>query len=83
MKKSLQSILPNQNNFIKIAKHLAEKKKVSTFIDCNTVCHYFCGAYSTDTKYVITYVNSANKVDRHVFTSFTDLLIYFHKEMKG
>ena len=84
MKKSLHKILPNQNNFIKIAKHLAEKKGMSVFVDCDTVCHYINGKYHTGVKYVITYIdNIQQEVPQHTFTSFTDLLIYFHKEMKG
>ena len=83
MKKSLHKIIPSQNNFIKIAKYLAEKKEMSTFIDCDTVCHYHNDEYNVETKYIITYVNSKNKVDQYTFNSFTDLLIYFRKEMKG
>lgn len=83
MKKSLHKIIPSQNNFIKIAKHLSRKKKVSTFIDCNTVSHYINGEYSEHVKYTISYVDDNNKVDQYTFNAFTDLLIYFHKEMKG
>jgi hypothetical protein len=83
MKKSLHKIIPNQNNFIKIAKYLSRKKKVSTFIDCNTVSYYINGEYSTQVKYTVSYVDDDNKVDQYNFYSFTDLLIHFHKEMKG